>query len=116
MPVNVLPPIIINLLLFVNTNACPDRAFGKFGIRGLENPIASAFLVLLIRDIMLEDLPVYGLVRLVLLIDPPIIKEVEFNQRDHLGWTAGRIRTRVGHVSLSNSTLPCPDALTDLQN
>ena len=37
-------------------------------------------------------------------------------QRDHLGWTAGRIRTRVGRVSLSNFRLPCPDALTDPQN
>ena len=46
----------------------------------------------------------------------PTLSEEAFNviQRDHLGWTAGRIRTRVGRVSLSNSTLPCPDALTDL--
>ena len=79
MPVNVLPPIIISLLLFVNTNAWPDRAFGNIGTRWLRNPIASGFLVLLIRDKILEDLPVYGLVPLVLLIEPPNIKEVEFN-------------------------------------
>ena len=38
------------------------------------------------------------------------------SQRDNLGWLAGRIRTQVGRVSLSNFMLPCPDALTDLQN